>query len=157
MRVLTRGVLILGFCLGYGVLSTSLLWAGPTFLNRQAYPVSLALHEIGPFHNNHLKTFEVWTQWSNDANEAVKVQVAFTFYDSDSGGTRSGEDGKDDLLMSITESFTLPGQVSNWGKSFFLTTIGHKLNHGFDHPQEGAGLELYLDAQVTSIQYLYSQ
>ena len=157
MRAHSRVWLCVCSFLGCFVISTSILWAGPTFLNRHAYPMPLALHEIGPFHPNHLKTFEAWTQWSNGANEAIKVKIAFTFYDSDSGGTRSGEDGKDDQLMTVTESFTLPGQVSNWGKSFYLTTIGGKLNQGFDHPQEGAGLELYVDAQVISIQYLYPQ
>ena len=135
-------------------ISSSLLWAGPTFLNRQAYPMSLSLNEIGPFHNNYLRTFEVWTQWSNESSDSVKAKITFTFYDSDSGGTRTGEDGKDDVLMSTTESLTIPGQVSNWGKTFYLTAIGGKLNAGFDHLEEGAGLELYVDAQVTSIQYV---
>ena len=109
---------------------------------------------MGPFHNNYLRTFEVWTQWDNDASEDVKVTILFTFYDSDSGGSRMGEDGKDDSLMSVMQSFTIPGQVSNWGKTFHLTAIGGKINEGFDHLEEGAGLELYVDAQIMSIQYL---
>ena len=56
--------------------------------------------------------------------------------------------------MAVTESVTIPEQVSNWGKYFQLTAIGQKLNKGFDHPAEGAGLELYLDAQVISVQHL---
>jgi len=116
----------------------------------------LTLHEMGPFHNNYLRTFEVWTQWNNDANDAVQMNILFTFYDSDSGGSRIGEDGKDDILMSVMQSVTIPSQVSNWGKTFYLTAIGGKINQGFDHLEEGAGLELYLDAQVTSIQYISS-
>ena len=154
MRTSVRVWLFVGSCLCSLALSISLGWAGPTFLNRQAYPLPLALHEIGPFHNNHLRTFEVLTQWSNDNSEDAKVYISFTFYDSDSGGTRAGEDGEDDVLMTVKETFTLPGQVSNWGKSFILTTIGGKLNRGFDHPQEGAGLELFVDVQVTAIKYL---
>ena len=152
----SRIYLFLGCCLVYLVSSTSLLWAGPTFLNRQAYPISLALHEMGPFHNNYLRTFEVWTQWNNDASDAVTVNILFTFYDSDSGGSRTGEDGEDDSLMSVMQSVTIPGHVSNWGKTFYLTAIGGKINQGFDHLEEGAGLELYVDAQVTSIQYISS-
>ncbi|GJL53532.1 MAG: hypothetical protein NPIRA02_06640 [Nitrospirales bacterium] len=150
-------VLVLVLCSIMALWSwTSLVWAGPVFLNRQAFPLPLTLHEMGPFHNNYLRTFEVWTQWNNDANDAVKMNILFTFYDSDSGGSRTGEDGKDDILMSVMQSVTIPGQVSNWGKTFYLTAIGGKINQGFDHLEEGAGLELYLDAQVTSIQYVSS-
>jgi hypothetical protein len=133
--------------------STDLL-ANPTFLNRQAYPLPLGLTEIGQFHNNDLKTFEVWTQWNNASNERLVVKVTFTFYDKDSDDSQLGEDGEDDSLMAVTESVTIPEQVSNWGKYFQLTAIGQKLNKGFDHPAEGAGLELYLDAQVISVQHL---
>jgi len=136
--------------------STELL-ASPTFLNRQAYPLPLGLTEIGRFHNNDLKTFEVWTQWNNPAREKIVVKVAFTFFDRDSADSQLGEDGKDDSLMTVTETLTIPGQVNNWGKYFQLTAIGHKLNQGFDHPAEGAGLELYLDAQVISVQHLPSE
>ena len=59
--------------------------------------------------------------------------------------------------MTTTDSVTIPAQTSNWGKYFQLTAIGHDLNQGFDHPEEGAGLELYLDAQVISVQYLPSE
>ncbi len=154
MSLITRLFLCVGWTLVYLVISTSQLWAGPTFLNRQAYPINLALHEMGPYHKNYLRTFEVWTQWNNDASDDVKVNILFTFYDSDSGGSRMGEDGKDDILMSVMQSVTIPGQVSNWEKTFYLTAIGGKINQGFDHLEEGAGLELYVDAQVTSIQYL---
>ncbi|MCA9470732.1 MAG: hypothetical protein MRJ96_02235 [Nitrospirales bacterium] len=146
--------LVCSACLVVLLASTTQLWAGPTFLNRQAFPISLALHEMGPFHNNYLRTFEVWTQWDNDASVDVKVNILFTFFDSDSGGSRMGEDGKDDTLMSVMQSVTIPSQVSNWGKTFYLTAIGGKINEGFDHLEEGASLELYVDAQIMSIQYL---
>jgi len=135
-------------------LSSGTLWASPTFLNRQAYPLQLGLTEIGQFHNNDLKTFEVWTQWNNASHKKVVVTVTFTFFDKDSDDSQLGEDGKDDSLMAVTETVTIPEQVSNWGKYFQLTAIGHKLNQGFDHPAEGAGLELYLDAQVISVRHL---
>jgi hypothetical protein len=133
------------------------LFASPTFLNRQAYPLPLGLTEIGLFHNNDLKTFEVWTQWNNASNEKLVVKITFTFFDKDSDDSQLGEDGKDDSLMTVTETVTIPEQVSNWGKYFQLTAIGHKLNQGFDHPAEGAGLELYLDAQVISVQHIPSE
>ena len=147
---------LLSWILSISLFST-VLWANPTFLNRQAYPLPLGLHEIGQFHNNDLKTFEVWTQWSNPSNEKIVVKVTFSFYDKDSADSQLGEDGKDDLLMTVTESVTIPEQTSNWGKYFQLTVIGHKLNQGFDHPGEGAGLELYLDAQVISVKHLPSE
>lgn len=152
----SRFSLTLSCCLLGFVLSADQLLAGPAFLNRQAYPLSVDLHEMGPFHNNYLRTFEMWTQWDNDSSDAVKVNILFTFYDSDSGGSRTGEDGKDDTLMSMMQSLTIPPQVSNWGTTLYLTAIGGKLNQGFDHLEEGAGLELYVDAQVTSIQYVSS-
>lgn len=136
--------------------STNLL-ASPTFLNRQAYPLQLGLTEIGRFHNNDLKTFEVWTQWNNPANEKIVVKVTFTFFDRDSADSQLGEDGEDDTLMVVKEAVTIPGQVNNWGKYFQITAIGHKLNQGFDHVEEGAGLELYLDAQVTSVNHLSTE
>ncbi|WP_454064554.1 hypothetical protein [Candidatus Nitrospira salsa] len=157
MSLVSRVILLLVCCLMHLGISTSTVWAGPVFLNRQAFPMPLALHEMGPFHNNYLRTFEVWTQWNNDANDPVQMNILFTFYDSDSGGSRMGEDGKDDILMSVMQSVTIPGQVSNWGKTFYLTAIGGKINQGFDHLEEGAGLELYLDAQVTSIQYISTE
>ena len=138
-------------------LSSTVLWASPTFLNRQTYPLQLGLTEIGRFHNNDLKTFEVWTQWNNPSSKEVLVKIIFTFFDKDSADTQLGEDGKDDSLMVVTETMTIPEQVSNWGKYFQLTAIGHKLNQGFDHPEEGAGLELYLDAQVISVKHLPSE
>ena len=149
-------LLLLSCMLSVIFFSTDLL-ANPTFLNRQAYPLPLGLTEIGRFHNNDLKTFEVWTQWNNPAREKIVVKVAFTFFDRDSADSQLGEDGKDDSLMAVTETLTIPGQVNNWGKYFQLTAIGHKLNQGFDHPAEGAGLELYLDAQVISVQHLPSE
>jgi len=136
---------------------STVLWASPTFLNRQAYPLSLGLHEIGHFHNNDLKTFEVWTQWSNLSNEKIVIKITFTLFDKDSADSQLGEDGEDDLLMTVTESITIPAQTSNWGKYSKLTAIGHKLNQGFDHPEEGVGLELYLDVQVISVKYLSSE
>ena len=128
--------------------------ANPTFLNRQSYPLQLGLTDIGQFHNNDLKTFEVWTQWNNPSSEKIKITLTFTFYDKDSANSRLGEDGQDDLLMTVKETVTIPEQVSNWGRYFQLTAIGQKLNLGFDHPEEGAGLELYLDAQVISVKHL---
>ncbi len=157
MRSRLRVFLFLLSCILSIGLSFTVLWASPTFLNRQAYPLPLGLNEIGQFHNNDLKTFEVWTQWSNPSNEKIVVKVAFSFYDRDSADSQLGEDGKDDLLMTVTESVTIPEQTSNWGKYFQLTAIGQKLNQGFDHPQEGAGLELYLDAQVISVKHLPSE
>ncbi len=146
-------LLLLSCMLSVSLFSTDLL-ANPTFLNRQAYPLPLGLTEIGRFHNNDLKTFEVWTQWNNASNEKLVVKVTFTFFDRDSADSQLGEDGKDDSLMAVTQTVTIPEQVSNWGKYFQLTAIGHKLNQGFDHPAEGAGLELYLDAQIISVQHL---
>ena len=143
------------------ILSTSLslpeLWASPTFLNRQAYPLQLGLTDIGQFHKNDLKTFEVWTQWNNPSSKKIVVKLTFTIVDRDSADSQLGEDGKDDVLLTVKETVTIPEQVNNWGKYFQLTAIGHKLNQGFDHPEEGAGLELYLDAQVTSVQHLPSE
>lgn len=154
MRPRLRVFLLLLSCmLSVSLFSTSLL-ASPTFLNRQAYPLPLGLTEIGRFHNNDLKTFEVWTQWNNASNEKLVVTVTFSFFDKDSADSQLGEDGEDDSLMAVTETVTIPEQVNNWGKYFQLTAIGHKLNKGFDHPAEGAGLELYLDAQVISVQHL---
>ena len=146
-------LLLLSCMLSVSLFSTDLL-ANPTFLNRQAYPLPLGLTEIGRFHNNDLKTFEVWTQWNNASNEKLVVKVTFAFFDRDSADSKLGEDGEDDSLMTVTETVTIPEQVSNWGKYFQLTAIGHKLNQGFDHPAEGAGLELYLDAQIISVQHL---
>ncbi len=154
MRPRLRVFLFLLSCILIISLSSTVLWANPTFLNRQTYPLPLGLHEIGHFHKNDLKTFEVWTQWSNPSNEKVVVKVTFTFFDNDSADSQLGEDGEDDILMTVTEKITIPEQVSNWGKYSRLTVIGHKLNQGFDHPEEGAGLELYLDAQITSVQHL---
>jgi len=135
-------------------LSATELWASPTFLNRQAYPLQLGLTDIGQFHNNDLKTFEIWTQWDNPSNKKILVTLTFTFIDRDSADSQLGEDGQDDILMTVQQSVTIPEQVNNWGKYFQLTAIGQKLNLGFDHQEEGAGLELYLDAQVTSVQHL---
>ncbi len=157
MRPRLRVFLFLLSCILSISLSSTVLWASPTFLNRQAYPLPLGLHEIGHFHNNDLKTFEVWTQWSNSSNEKIVVKVAFSFFDKDSADSQLGEDGEDDLLMTITESVTIPEQTSNWGKYFELTAIGYKLNQGFDHPEEGPGLELYLDVQIISVQHLPSE
>ena len=128
--------------------------AGPTFLNRQAFPLRLDLPQIGLFHKNDLKTYEVWTQWSNPSHQKVVVKLTFTFFDQDSGTSESGEDGKDDILMQVKESVTIPDQVNNWGQYFQLTIIGQKLNQGYDHSQEGNALELYVDPQITSIKYL---
>ncbi len=157
MRARLCGFLFLLLCMLSISLHSSDLWAGPTFLNRQAYPLHLGLTDIGRFHNNDLKTFEVWTQWNNPSNEKIVVSVTFTFFDKDSADSQLGEDGEDDSLMAVTESVTIPEQVNNWGKYFQLTAIGHKLNQGYDHPAEGAGLELYLDAQVISVQHLSSE
>ncbi len=133
------------------VLIASDLWASPTFLNRQGFPLRLGVSQIGQFHKNDLQTFEVWTQWSNPSNDKLVIKITFTIYDNDSADAQSGEDGKDDPLMTMTETITIPDQVNNWGKYSQLTAIGHKLNQGFDHPQEGAGLELYIDAQIDSV------
>ena len=129
-------------------------WASPTFLNRQTFPLHLGLSDIGHFHQNDLQTFEIWTQWNNPAPERIVVRIRFTFVDKDSANRQLGEDGEDDALMVITETVTIPEQVSNWGKYLQLTAIGEKLNLGYDHPEEGAGLELYLDAQVISVEHL---
>jgi hypothetical protein len=142
--------------LSVGLFSSD-LFAAPTFLNRLTYPLQLGLTEIGQFHDNDLKTFEVWTQWSNPSSNIVVVQLTFTFFDKDSANSELGEDGKDDILMAVTETVTIPEQASNWGKYFQLTAIGQKLNQGFDHPAEGAGLEIYLDAQVISVKHLSSE
>lgn len=142
--------------LSVGLFSSD-LFAAPTFLNRLTYPLQLGLTEIGQFHDNDLKTFEVWTQWSNPSRNIVVVQLTFTFFDKDSANSELGEDGKDDILMAVTETVTIPEQASNWGKYFQLTAIGQKLNQGFDHPAEGAGLEIYLDAQVISVKHLSSE
>ena len=48
----------------------------------------------------------------------------------------------DDSLMAVTETVTIPEQVSNWGKYFQLTAIGHKLNQGYDHPAKFWELEV---------------
>ena len=148
-------LLLLGM-LSMSILSTELL-ASSTFLNRQSYPLKLGLTDIGRFHKNDLKTFEVWTQWSNPSNEKIVVKITFTFFDKDEANSQLGEDGKDDSLMAVTKTVTIPEQVSNWGTFIQLTAIGHKLNQGFDHPEEGAGLELYLDAQVISVQHIHSE
>ena len=157
MRPRLRVFLFFLSCMLIMSVSSPVLGASPTFLNRQAYPLPLGLHEVGHFHNNALKTFEVWTQWSNPSNEKIVIKITFTFFDKDSADSQLGEDGEDDILMTVTESVTIPGQTSNWGKYFQLTVIGRNLNQGFDHPEEGAGLELYLDAQVVSVKYLPSE
>jgi hypothetical protein len=148
--------ILLSCMLSVGLFSSD-LFAAPTFLNRLTYPLQLGLTEIGQFHDNDLKTFEVWTQWSNPSRNIVVVQLTFTFFDKDSANSELGEDGKDDILMAVTETVTIPEQASNWGKYFQLTAIGQKLNQGFDHPAEGAGLEIYLDAQVISVKHLSSE
>jgi hypothetical protein len=148
--------ILLSCMLSVGLFSSD-LFAAPTFLNRLTYPLQLGLTEIGQFHDNDLKTFEVWTQWSNSSPTKVVVKVTFTFFDKDSANSELGEDGKDDILMAVTETVTIPEQASNWGKYFQLTAIGQKLNQGFDHPAEGAGLEIYLDAQVISVKHLSSE
>ena len=150
-------VFFLLFCLLSISLSSTDLLASPTFLNRQVYPLQLGLTDIGQFHQNDLKTFEVWTQWSNPSSEKIVVKITFTFIDRDSADSQLGEDGEDDFLMTVTETVTIPDQVSNWGKYVQLTAIGQKLNLGFDHPGEGSGLELYLDAQVISVKHLPSE
>ena len=125
--------------------------AEPTFLNRQAFPLTLSLNEIGPFHQNFLKTYEVFTQWNNPSNHKIIVEMGFTFYDMDSGKNLGDEDGNDDPLLNIVEIFTIPPQVGYWAKNFLLTVIGSRLNQGFDHPNEGSTLELYVDAQIVRI------
>ena len=154
MRLLLHVFLLLFLCCFSEIMIPSDLWASPTFLNRQAYPLQIGLTEMGRFHDNDLKTFEVWTQWNNSSNEKIVVKITFTFFDKDSADSQLGEDGEDDPLMSVTQTVTIPEQVSSWGKYFQLTAIGHKLNQGFDHPAEGAGLELYVGAQVISVQHL---
>ena len=146
--------LVIFFSIG---LFSSQLWASPTFLNRQGFPLRLGLSQVGQFHKNDLKTFEVWTQWSNPSSDKLIVKITFTIFDNDSADAQSGEDGKDDPLMTMTETITIPDQVNNWGKYSQLTAIGHKLNQGFDHPQEGAGLELYIDAQIDSVVHAPAQ
>ena len=138
-------------------LSSTLLFANPTFLNRQAYPLHLGLTDIGRFHQNDLKTFEVWTQWNNLSHEKIVVKITFTFFDRDSADPQLREDGEDDSLMAVTETVTIPEQVSNWGKFVQVTAIGQKLNQGFDHPAEGSALELYLAAQIISVKHLPSE
>ncbi len=150
---LRKILVFLGCFLFLSSVSTD-LFANPTFLNRQTYPLQLGLTDIGKFHNNDLKTFEIWTQWNNPSNEKIVIKIHFTFIDRDSANSQLGEDGKDDLLMTVKETVTIPEQVNNWGKYFQLTAIGQKLNQGFDHPAEGAGLELYLDAQVISVKHV---
>jgi hypothetical protein len=54
------------------------------------------------------------------------------------------------------ETISIPPQVSLWVKTHRLTVIGENLNEGFDHLEEGVGLELSLNAQIISIQYLPS-
>ena len=142
---------LVGICL---LLLPSMLSAEPTFLNRQAFPLSLSLNETGRFPKNYLKTFEIVTQWNNPTNRNIAVEIAFTFYDLDSGKDQEGEDNKDDSLMTIVETFTIPNQVGHWAKIFLLTAIGEKLNQGFDHPKEGTALELYLDVQITRVRHL---
>ncbi len=157
MRSQLGVLLVLQFSILLIGLFPASVWAGPTFMNRQAYPQQLGLTEVGRFQNNDLKTFEVLTQWNNPSNDKIVISMTFTFFDKDSGDSQLGEDGMDDTLMVVTETMTIPEQVSNWGRYFQLTAIGYKLNQGFDHPEEGAGLELYLDAQITSIQHQPSQ
>lgn len=144
---------LLLFVLMMGVLASPVA-AEPTFLNRQAFPMHLDLREIGPYHKNNLKTFEVWTQWSNPSHRKIAVTITFTFVDIDSANSQYGEDGENDDLMVVQESLTIPEQVNNWGKYFQLTAIGQKLNQGFDHPEEGNVLELYVDAQITSVKHI---
>lgn len=139
---------------GLGLVFPSFIFAEPAFLNRHVFPLSVSLNEIGPFHNNFLRTFEVLTQWNNPTSNKLNVEIAFIFYDFDSGKNQDGEDGKDDSLMTIVETFTIPDQVGHWPKSFWLTAVGKQLNQGFDHPNEGAGLELYVDAQIMSIDHI---
>ncbi|MEX0828796.1 MAG: hypothetical protein WD032_00990 [Nitrospirales bacterium] len=148
--------LVLSWMLSISLFSTD-LFANPTFLNRQSFPLHLGLTEIGRLHQNDLKTFEVWTQWNNPSHEKIEVKITFTFFDKDSADSQLGEDGTDDTLMTVTETVIIPEQVNNWGKFLHLTAIGEKLNQGFDHPAEGAGLELYLDAQVISVKHLPSE
>ena len=148
-RILTIGILT-----GSLLISPSVLFAGPNFLNRQAFPLPISLNEIGPFDNNFLKTYDVFTQWNNISIDDVLVTIVFTFYDADSSGALTGEDGQDDALMTVTQTVRIPAQVSHWGKTFRLTTIGEKLNQGFDHSNEGVGLELYVDAQITVVKHL---
>ena len=148
--LLLSTILVISLC-------STVLWASPTFLNRQTYPLPLGLTDIGEFHQNDLKTFEVWTQWNNPSHDKIIVKITFTFVDRDSADSQLGEDGEDDSLMAVTETVTIPEQVNNWGKFFQLTAIGSKLNQGFDHLAEGAGLELYLDAQVISVTHLPSE
>ena len=64
---------VLSFCL-----LPADLWASPTFLNRQAYHLHLVLTDIGQFHKNDLKTFEVWTQWNNPSSKKIVVKLTFT-------------------------------------------------------------------------------
>ena len=130
------------------------LFAEPTFVNRQAFPLSLSLNQTGAFPKNYLKTFEVLTQWSNPSNHRINIEIAFTIYDLDSGKNQEGEDNKDDSLMTIVETITIPDQVGHWANFSYLTVIGEKLNQGFDHPKEGRALELYIDAQIIRVRYL---
>ncbi len=94
------------------------------------------------------------TKWNNLSNDKIVIKLPFTLFDKDSEDAQLGEDGKDETLMDVTETLNIPEQVSNWGKYFQLTAIGHKLNQGFDHSEECVELKLYLDTQITSIQQL---
>ena len=116
MRSRLRVFLLLHFSILLIGLSPASVWAGPTFMNRQAYPQQLGLTEVGRFQNNDLKTFEVWTQWNNSSREKIVVKITFTFFDKDSEDAQLGEDGKDDVLMAVTETMTIPEQVNNWGE-----------------------------------------
>ncbi len=115
MRFQQRVFLLLLSCFLFLVFIPVDLSASPTFLNRQAYPLQIGLTEIGRFHENDLKTFEVWTQWNNSSNEKIVVKITFTFFDKDSADSQLGEDGQDDTLMSVTQTVTIPEQVSSWG------------------------------------------
>lgn len=152
MRAIT--VILLGIVMGLVTMGkANTAWANVVFLNRHAYPFPLVFNELGPFHENDLRTFDVATQWSNESDKAVQVTITFTFFDSDSGDAQVGEDGQDDPLMTTEETFTIPKQSSYWAKIFRLTVIGERLNQGFDHPNEGAALEVYVDAQIVSIHW----
>ena len=83
MRSRLRVILFLLSCMLFVSLCSTDLYASPTFLNRQAYPLPLGLTEIGHFHNNDLKTFEVWTHWNNASNERVVVKEPTYVYHVD--------------------------------------------------------------------------
>ena len=104
LRKFQLGWVIVGMALVF----PSTLFAEPTFLNRQAFPLPLSLNESGPFHNNFIKTFEVLTQWNNPTFNKLTVEIAFTFYDRDSGINQDSEDGQNDSLMTVVETFTIP-------------------------------------------------